>query len=170
MCVYVMYVTPICDIEDGSINDNTWPRIDCISGFATGAQGMSSLVEWDPLLATAISSSKMLVVEGYLWELPETVDAIARACVAAKEKGVMVALTASDVSCVLRFRQHFWYECLLNLSRTLPQLYSMCCFVVIEPSNKQFASVFYMRYGGQSLSQGENGEGRKHVALKHHNY
>ena len=84
------------------------PFIDLSLGFGIGVQGMSSLVEWDPLLETAISSSKMLVVEGYLWELPETVNAIARACVAAKAKGVMVALTASDVSCVLRFRQQFW--------------------------------------------------------------
>ena len=80
---------------------------------------MSSIVEWDPLLENAISSSKMLVVEGYLWELPETVDAIARACVAAKAKGVMVALTASDVSCVLRFRQQFWCVFFTSLSRIL---------------------------------------------------
>ena len=107
-CVRMSCVLHHRNIDDPS--NNTRPGIDSSSGFAIGVQGMSSLVEWDPLLATAISSSKMLVVEGYLWELPETVDAIARACVAAKEKGVMVALTASDVSCVLRFRQHFWYD------------------------------------------------------------
>jgi sugar/nucleoside kinase (ribokinase family) len=47
-------------------------------------------------------------VEGYLWEIPETIEAIARACEAAHRQGVLVALTASDVSCVKRHHQQFW--------------------------------------------------------------
>lgn len=71
-------------------------------------QGMSSVVDFDSSLESAVEKSKVLVVEGYLWEIPETVEAIAKACEAARAKGVMVALTASDVSCVLRFRKNFW--------------------------------------------------------------
>ena len=50
-------------------------------------QGMSSIVDFDANLESYIGRSKMLVVEGYLWEIPETVQAIARACAAARAKG-----------------------------------------------------------------------------------
>lgn len=69
---------------------------------------MSSIVNFDASLAGAISRSRVLVVEGYLWEIPQTIEAIAQACEAARQQGVLVALTASDVSCVTRYRQQFW--------------------------------------------------------------
>ena len=69
---------------------------------------MSSIVDFDSNLESYIGRSKILVVEGYLWEIPETVQAIARACAAARAKGVMVALTASDVTCIMRHRKAFW--------------------------------------------------------------
>eukprot|EP01018_Ginkgo_biloba_P039901 Gb_02545 [translate_table: standard] len=71
-------------------------------------QGMSSIVNFDSFLADIISKSRILVVEGYLCELPQTVEAIAQACEAAHSNGVLVALTASDVSCVLRHHKLFW--------------------------------------------------------------
>lgn len=71
-------------------------------------QGMSSVVNFDSSLSATISSSRILVVEGYLWEIPQTVDAIAQACKDAHNNGVLVALTASDVSCVTRHRKQFW--------------------------------------------------------------
>ncbi|KAH8970367.1 hypothetical protein BDL97_02G085500 [Sphagnum fallax] len=71
-------------------------------------QGMSSVVHFDANLAVAISKSRVLVVEGYLWEIPRTIEAIAQACEAAHQQGVLVALTASDVSCVQRHHQQFW--------------------------------------------------------------
>eukprot|EP00271_Cylindrocystis_brebissonii_P008481 TRINITY_DN22831_c0_g1_i1.p1 TRINITY_DN22831_c0_g1~~TRINITY_DN22831_c0_g1_i1.p1 ORF type:complete len:650 (-),score=88.88 TRINITY_DN22831_c0_g1_i1:497-2446(-) len=71
-------------------------------------QGMSSVIHLDALLENAIGSTRLLVVEGYLWDIAETVDVIAKACAAARRKGVLVALTASDVSCVKRFRDNFW--------------------------------------------------------------
>ncbi|KAG0569113.1 hypothetical protein M758_6G061600 [Ceratodon purpureus] len=70
-------------------------------------QGMSSIVNFDTVLASAIAKSRVLVVEGYLWEISQTIDAIAQACEAACQQGVLVALTASDVSCVTRHRQQF---------------------------------------------------------------
>jgi sugar/nucleoside kinase (ribokinase family) len=77
------------------------------AGF-TSLQGMSSVVHFDANLAVAISKSRVLVVEGYLWEIPRTIEAIAQACEAAHQQGVLVALTASDVSCVERHHQQFW--------------------------------------------------------------
>lgn len=71
-------------------------------------QGMSSIVNFDTVLAEAIAKSRVLVVEGYLWEISQTIEAIAQACEAARQQGVLVALTASDVSCVTRHRQQFW--------------------------------------------------------------
>jgi sugar/nucleoside kinase (ribokinase family) len=69
---------------------------------------MSSIVNFDSVLAGAIAKSRVLVVEGYLWEISQTIEAIAQACEAARQQGVLVALTASDVSCVTRHRQQFW--------------------------------------------------------------
>lgn len=71
-------------------------------------QGMSSHVNFDAVLAGAIAKSRVLVVEGYLWEIGQTIQAIAQACEAARQQGVLVALTASDVSCVRRHRDQFW--------------------------------------------------------------
>ncbi len=83
------------------------PTIGSEGGYAS-LQGMSSVVHFDTNLASAISRSRILVVEGYLWEIPETIEAIAQACEAAHRQGVLVALTASDVSCVKRHHQQFW--------------------------------------------------------------
>ncbi|KAG6549627.1 hypothetical protein Mapa_008605 [Marchantia paleacea] len=71
-------------------------------------QGMSSLINYDEALEEQIASSKILVVEGYLWELSETVESIAKACQSARDKGILVALTASDISCVKRHRGKMW--------------------------------------------------------------
>ncbi|KAH7444884.1 hypothetical protein KP509_02G095700 [Ceratopteris richardii] len=70
--------------------------------------GMSSVVKFDATLAESISAARMLVIEGYLWELPKTVEAIAEACETAYKSGIVVALTASDVSCIKRHRKQFW--------------------------------------------------------------
>ena len=69
---------------------------------------MSSHVTMDSTLEAAVSQSRMLVVEGYLWDLPQTVDAIERACQIARSNKTFVALTASDVFCVQRHWERFW--------------------------------------------------------------
>lgn len=69
---------------------------------------MSSILNYDEALEKQISMSRILVVEGYLWELSETIETIAKACKNARERGVLVALTASDVSCVTRHREKMW--------------------------------------------------------------
>lgn len=69
---------------------------------------MSSIVNLDEALEKQISASRVLVVEGYLWELSETIETIDKACKMAREQNVLVALTASDISCVNRHRQRMW--------------------------------------------------------------
>nr|GMC93111.1 Carbohydrate/puine kinase, PfkB, conserved site protein [Ipomoea batatas] len=71
-------------------------------------QGMSSTINYDPFLAGAISKTNILVVEGYLFELPDTVKTITKACQDAHRSGALVAITASDVSCIERHYDDFW--------------------------------------------------------------
>ncbi|EXB29136.1 putative sugar kinase [Morus notabilis] len=71
-------------------------------------QGTSSTINFDPCLSSMISSTKILVVEGYLFELPDTIETIKKACEEACRSGSLVAVTASDVSCIERHYDEFW--------------------------------------------------------------
>ncbi|KAG5233031.1 fructokinase [Salix suchowensis] len=71
-------------------------------------QGTSSTVNYDTCLASIISKTKILVVEGYLFELPGTIKTISKACEEARRSGALVAITASDVSCIERHYDDFW--------------------------------------------------------------
>ncbi|XP_010240880.1 PREDICTED: uncharacterized protein LOC104585632 [Nelumbo nucifera] len=71
-------------------------------------QGTSSIVSYDSCLASVVSKTKILIVEGYLFELPHTIRTIAKACEDAHRHGALVAVTASDVSCIERHYDDFW--------------------------------------------------------------
>ncbi|XP_059304336.1 uncharacterized protein LOC132056249 [Lycium ferocissimum] len=71
-------------------------------------QGTSSRINYDPCLADAITKTNILVVEGYLFELPDTVRTISRVCEEARKNGALVAITASDVSCIERHYDDYW--------------------------------------------------------------
>ncbi|GMP25303.1 hypothetical protein CsSME_00002241 [Camellia sinensis var. sinensis] len=71
-------------------------------------QGTSSSVNYDPCLASIISKTNILVVEGYLFEFPDTIKTITKACEDAHRSGALVAITASDVSCIDRHYDDFW--------------------------------------------------------------
>ncbi|KAJ1693505.1 hypothetical protein LUZ63_010203 [Rhynchospora breviuscula] len=71
-------------------------------------QGTSSTVSYDPYLASIVSKTNILIVEGYLFELPHTIETIKRACEDAHASGALVAVTASDVSCINRCYDNFW--------------------------------------------------------------
>jgi sugar/nucleoside kinase (ribokinase family) len=47
-------------------------------------------------------------VEGYLFELLHTIEAIKKACEDAHKNGALIAVTASDVSCIKRCFNDFW--------------------------------------------------------------
>jgi sugar/nucleoside kinase (ribokinase family) len=55
-----------------------------------------------------VSKTNILIVEGYLFELPDTIETIKRACQDARASGALVAVTASDVSCIKRCYDDFW--------------------------------------------------------------
>jgi sugar/nucleoside kinase (ribokinase family) len=54
-----------------------------------------------------ITSSKVLYLEGYLWDQPRAKEAMRDAAIKAHEAGVKVSLTLSDSFCVARFRDEF---------------------------------------------------------------
>jgi sugar/nucleoside kinase (ribokinase family) len=55
----------------------------------------------------AITSSKVLYLEGYLWDQPRAKTAMREAAIQAEKAGVKVSLTLSDSFCVARFRDEF---------------------------------------------------------------
>jgi sugar/nucleoside kinase (ribokinase family) len=54
-----------------------------------------------------ITSSKVVYLEGYLWDQPRAKKAMRDAAIKAQEAGVKVSLTLSDSFCVARFRDEF---------------------------------------------------------------
>jgi len=54
-----------------------------------------------------ITSSKVVYLEGYLWDQPRAKSAMRDAAITAHAHGVKVALTLSDAFCVARFRDEF---------------------------------------------------------------
>ncbi|XP_020581549.1 uncharacterized protein LOC110025424 isoform X2 [Phalaenopsis equestris] len=71
-------------------------------------QGTSSSVDYDSFLAKLVSKTRILIIEGYLLELPHTINTIFRACEDARKHGALIAVTASDISCIERSYAHFW--------------------------------------------------------------
>ena len=67
--------------------------------------GSSAQTQVSPRLATALAGCRLLLVEGYLWELPEAAAFIGQAMSIAREHGAMVALTAGDAGVMARHRQ-----------------------------------------------------------------
>jgi sugar/nucleoside kinase (ribokinase family) len=54
-----------------------------------------------------ITSSKVVYLEGYLWDQPRAKKAMREAAIKAHHAGVKVSLTLSDAFCVARFRDEF---------------------------------------------------------------
>jgi len=54
-----------------------------------------------------ITSSKVVYLEGYLWDQPRAKKAMRDAAIKAQQAGVKVSLTLSDAFCVARFRDEF---------------------------------------------------------------
>ncbi|GAB2249615.1 hypothetical protein Droror1_Dr00012974 [Drosera rotundifolia] len=71
-------------------------------------QGTSSSVSYDPCLCSTVTKTNILVVEGYLFELPDTIRTITKACKDAYGSGALVAVAASDVSCIERHFDDYW--------------------------------------------------------------
>mmetsp|Transcript_22828 Transcript_22828/g.31806 ORF Transcript_22828/g.31806 Transcript_22828/m.31806 type:complete len:473 (-) Transcript_22828:192-1610(-) len=70
--------------------------------------GTSATLNYDSALDQAIAETDVLIIEGYLWEMPETIASIKRAIQTAKAFGVKIAFTASDASCVSKHKDEFW--------------------------------------------------------------
>ncbi|KAL4573337.1 hypothetical protein LXL04_020138 [Taraxacum kok-saghyz] len=71
-------------------------------------QGTSSYINYDLSMESIISKTNILVVEGYLFEFPDTIKTIKKVCQFARDSGALVAVTASDVTCIERHYDDFW--------------------------------------------------------------
>ncbi|KAL4458478.1 hypothetical protein ABPG75_013343 [Micractinium tetrahymenae] len=70
--------------------------------------GTPAEIAVDAALEAAISRSRLLVVEGYLWELPHAARTIGKAIAAAQRHGCVVAMTAGDAGVVERHHAEMW--------------------------------------------------------------
>lgn len=69
--------------------------------------GSSQTLTLSTSAEAAISRSRVLIVEGYLWEMPGAKEAIGSAVRLARDSGALVALTTGDSSLVARHRNEF---------------------------------------------------------------
>ena len=70
--------------------------------------GTSAEIALDSRLTAAIASARLLVIEGYLWEMPGASSTLPRAMQLARAAGCKIALTAGDVGLVARHRAELW--------------------------------------------------------------
>lgn len=61
-----------------------------------------------PQVTSAVSRSRLMLIEGYLWEMAGAAEAIGEAIRTAKASGTMVAMTAGDAAVVQRHRGELW--------------------------------------------------------------
>ena len=69
--------------------------------------GACTLIGPDDIDIELVADSKVVFIEGYLWDLPAAIESILKAAKAAKAAGRKVAFTTSDAFCVARFRDQF---------------------------------------------------------------
>ena len=69
--------------------------------------GISSLVDPANVDEALVAASKVVYCEGYLWDMPQTIEAIKKAFDRAREAGGKVAFALSDDFCVDRHRAEF---------------------------------------------------------------
>ena len=69
--------------------------------------GCAPFLQESQVDTSLISRARLLYVEGYLWDDPQTIAAIRKAIIYAKKHGVRIAFSASDSFCVHRHKADF---------------------------------------------------------------
>ena len=69
--------------------------------------GISQKLNEKDINEDLIKKSKILYLEGYLWDLDDAQSAIRKSISIAKENGTKIAFSVSDVFCIERFRESF---------------------------------------------------------------
>eukprot|EP00252_Welwitschia_mirabilis_P015696 TRINITY_DN3473_c0_g1_i1.p1 TRINITY_DN3473_c0_g1~~TRINITY_DN3473_c0_g1_i1.p1 ORF type:complete len:458 (+),score=74.22 TRINITY_DN3473_c0_g1_i1:290-1663(+) len=128
-------------------------------------QGMSSVVSFDESFSNLIARSKILVIEGYLCEFPQTIEAIAEACKVAHRNRVLVAVTTSDVSCIVRHHKKFW-DIIADHADIIfansDEARALCCFS--SSTDPLLAAKYLSHYSPLvSVTDGESGS---YIAVK----
>jgi sugar/nucleoside kinase (ribokinase family) len=93
---------------------NSLPTARCLIFVTPDAQrtmqtflGACTQLGPDDIDIQLVQDSKVVFIEGYLWDLPAAIEGILKAAKAAREAGRKVAFTTSDAFCVGRFRDQF---------------------------------------------------------------
>ncbi len=93
---------------------NSLPTARCLIFVTPDAQrtmqtflGACTQLGPDDIDIQLVQDSKVVFIEGYLWDLPAAIEGILKAAKAAREAGRKVAFTTSDAFCVGRFREQF---------------------------------------------------------------
>lgn len=69
--------------------------------------GCAPLIAESQIQPGIIAKSKILYIEGYLWDKSETISVVKKAIAIAKESDTLVAFSSSDAFCVDRHREDF---------------------------------------------------------------
>jgi len=69
--------------------------------------GAAACLEPDDVDGALVAASRLVYLEGYLWDPPQAKEALRRTVALARAAGVEVALTLSDPFCVERHRDEF---------------------------------------------------------------
>lgn len=95
----------------------------------------------------AIKSSRMLVVEGYMWEVDDALETLSTAADFARSSGAMVVMTAGDAGVVQRHTADFWQlindgvdMLFCNRCVSCPMT---CCMTHIAPKHSDMKQVCY---------------------------
>ena len=70
--------------------------------------GAQQHLHFNEEIASAVAKSRLLLIEGYLWEMPGAADTIRQAIEVARACGALVAMTAGDAAVVQRHRAELW--------------------------------------------------------------
>lgn len=69
--------------------------------------GCASEIKNEDIDEEYFHNTQILYLEGYLWDKPQTIDALKKSIQIAKNKKIKIAFTASDIFCVKRHKQDF---------------------------------------------------------------
>ena len=107
-------VAQAATVVSGGVEKNTPPHAtgtvvvlttpDAQRTFLAHVESPPGPLTWAPSVLTAASRSRVLLVEGYLWELPGAEAAVSAAVDAARAGGGLVAMTAGDAGVCRRAR------------------------------------------------------------------
>lgn len=144
------------DIESESINTGTVIVLTTEDAQRTMLSylGTQKEVAVCPQLEEAIKNTSILVIEGYMWELPNAKKTILDAISVAKEHGVRVAMTAGDAGVVVRHGDAMWESITAGVDILFTNAEEAAALARVRPV-VQFEDIDTARMTGPATSKAE---------------